>query len=294
MRYSVLGFNQSKVLETDLDLTDLMILQYIQQACGATNMCHKLDSNGNPQVWIFHQKIMEDLPILKISEGTLRNRLSALNQKGYVRSTVVANEYGRGSKTYYGITEATMSLIYDAVDATMSQENDTVTRPCHSKMTSDNLLNKDNKLTNNIKEPESFLGSVKQKGKQKKQSLYDKCYAEILSFTNNVIIQDILTEYLKFRLSVKDKPLYFNQWCGMLNKLSELAEGDVDNMRRLAQQSLEKTWLSFYPLTTVKSKSKMLASCESNVRSDKMTEDDYDKQAEFIEKMRREGKVIEF
>ena len=111
MKYSILGFNQEKILSTDLDLTDLVILQYIQQACGSIGMYHKLDSNGNPQVWVYHQKLIEDLPILRISEGTLRNRLSALNRNGYIRSTVVANENGRGSRTYYGITEMTMSLI---------------------------------------------------------------------------------------------------------------------------------------------------------------------------------------
>ena len=111
MRYSILGFNQAKLMETDLDLTDIVILQYIQQACGSTGMSHKLDSNGNPQVWVYHKKLMEDLPILRITEGTLKNRLSALNQKGYVHSTVVANENGRGSRTYYGLTEMTMSLL---------------------------------------------------------------------------------------------------------------------------------------------------------------------------------------
>ena len=103
-----------------------------------------------------------------------------------------------------------------------------------------------------------------------------------------------MTEYLKFRLSVKDKPLYYNQWRGMLNKLSELSEGDVDNMKKLAQQSLEKSWLSFYPLSNTKSNSVMLASCERNVRSDRMTEDDYEKQSDFIDKLKEEGKQIEF
>ena len=65
-------------------------------------------------------------------------------------------------------------------------------------------------------------------------------------------------------------------------------------MRRLAQQSLEKTWLSFYPLSTTKSNSVALAACESNVRSDRMTEDDYEKQSEFIDRMKKEGKMIEF
>jgi hypothetical protein len=145
MRYSILGFNQEKLMQTDLDLIDIVILQYIQQACGSTGMSHKLDSNGNPRVWIYHQKLIEDLPILRISEATLRNRLSALNQKGYVELTIIASESRRGSRTYYGLTDMTMSLIYDTVNTTTSQNNDTVEGPRHFCVTSDSKLKKHDK-----------------------------------------------------------------------------------------------------------------------------------------------------
>ena len=255
-------------METDLDLTDLVILQYIQQACGATNMCHKLDSNGNPQVWVNHQKLIEDLPILRISEGTLRNRLSALNQKGYVRSTVVANESGRGSKTYYGITDMTMSLIYDTVE-----------RPCHFKMTSDSLLN----INNN----NSISKDIELEKKPKKKNLFEKCIDAINNFTEDEDVREILIGYLKYRLEVKDKPLYANQWIGMLNKLREYTESKTECIA-IIQQSIDRGYLSFYPI------SKNRACCDNNVKCVTMSEDDKQKQEEFVENMRKRGKQIEF
>ena len=159
MRYSVMGFNQAKVIETDLDLTDLMLLNYIICACGTPNMYHKLDSNGNPLVWISHAKLMEDLPIIRISEGTLKNRLTALRQNGYIKSIVVAGEIGRGSRTYYGITEMTTSLIYDVETPTTSRKNDVEALPRHEKMTPDNLLKKDDNKLNREEEVENFLNA---------------------------------------------------------------------------------------------------------------------------------------
>ena len=146
-------------MKTDLDMTDLMILNYIMSACGSPTMRHKLTDDGEPLVWISHDKLSDDLPILRLSEGSLRNRLVKLKQSGYLQSMTLANEHARGTKSYYGLTKLTTSLIYDmedsttsflndVKDSTTSYENDVKDLPRHSKMTSDNTLNIDNTLKN--------------------------------------------------------------------------------------------------------------------------------------------------
>lgn len=255
MKYSILGFNQEKILSTDLDLTDLVILQYIQQACGSTGMYHKLDSNGNPQVWVYHQKLIEDLPILRISEGTLRNRLSALNRNGYIRSTVVANENGRGSRTYYGITETTMSLIYDVVE-----------RPCHEIMTSDNKLKEDSKKISNNK-----LLDIEKPEKPKKKNLFDKCNDYIMQYTNNIELQSALSEYLRLRLDIarsEGKAFYYNMWPSIVNKLDELAT-DSKMAVVIVNQSITNGWKGFYPLKEYSKSGVKSNPSERNVVTDK-------------------------
>lgn len=256
MRQSILGFNQSKAVGLGLTVSDLLLLQYIMYANGEPTMKHIVEDEV-AYVWLQHQKVMEDLPILNISEGTLRNKLSQFRSAGLIKSITVANCNGRGSRTYYTITELTMSLINDTVTTT-SSENDMVSRPHHAEMTSNIELNTNKKLNSiskDISEPaNSFLGSAKSKttakksaeDKPKKPSLYDKCVAEIYAFTKNVELQDCLLKYLPIRLAMKDKPIYgLNQWTGMLNKLA-----DMSNPVAVVNTSIERGWASFFDGST--------------------------------------------
>lgn len=136
MNYEVLGFNQEKVIEAKLDVIDLMLLNYIIVANGNPFMEHII-INGVSYVWLYHEKIHEDLPILGITEGTLKNRLSVLKQKGLIMSET--QRVIKGSKTYYSVSELTMSFINDV--------------RCHSKMTSDkNISNNISKNDNSIRD----------------------------------------------------------------------------------------------------------------------------------------------
>lgn len=254
MRYSIMGFNQEKVIEAKLDLTDLLILDYIIRANGNPIMHHILDDSDVAYVWLSHDKIQEDLPILNITEGTLKNRLTDLKQRGFINSKQLTRATGRGSKAYYSVTEYTIEL-------TTSLENDLVERPRHLKMTSDNKLIKDNNKdiitmdSNNT----DFLQSVKN---TKKKTLYEKCYDEILAFTDNVGLIDALTEYLKIRLQMKDKPLYLGTWKGMLKKLSQM-----DNQIDIVNTSIERGWASFFEPSKSYKKGKEVFGEDDNIKS---------------------------
>ena len=142
MRISILGFNQAKAIELNLTTNDLLLLQYIMYANSEPTMKHIVEDEI-AYVWLQHKKIQEDLPILNITEGTLKNKLTEFRNKGLIASKTVANTSGRGSRAYYTITELTTSLINDTVNTTTSPENDTVEGPHHSKMTSNIELNGD-------------------------------------------------------------------------------------------------------------------------------------------------------
>lgn len=148
MKYSILGFNQKKLIENniDCDLLDLLLLNYIIYAQANPNMQHILDKNNVPYVWLYHDHILEDLPILNICSGTLNNRLLKLKQKNYISSITVANGKGQGSKTYYNVTPMIYNMIYE----TTSQNNDVVDRPHHEKMMSNNEPHHEKMMSNNI------------------------------------------------------------------------------------------------------------------------------------------------
>ena len=234
MRSTILGFNQKDAIELGLKTDDLLILDYIIRANGTPNMHHIVDDSIS-YVWLSHKKIHEDLPILNMAESTLKNKLSELKKLGLIDSKQVQNTIGRGSQTFYSVTERTIEM-------TTYLESDVVTRPRTSTSTSYNSLSSNSKLENitiiNNSNNTEFLGKIKN---TKRKSLYDKCYDHILEFTTNVGLIDALTEYLQMRLQMKEKPLYENSWKGMLNKLAKM-----DNQIDVVNTSIERGWASFF------------------------------------------------
>ena len=178
MKYSILGFNQRKVIDFNtanncsLDITDLTILNYIWTAQGQRSMIHHT-YNEISYVWIGHAKLLQDLPILNIKEAGLYRRLSNLIKLNLLDSKQIATDSHRGSRTYYAITEITESLQFDGdINDTNSENEDETTTltqvkvkngpplpksgckygPPLPKSGSNNKLNIDNKLRKNDKE----------------------------------------------------------------------------------------------------------------------------------------------
>ena len=299
MKYSLQGFNQAKLLETDLDCIDLHILNYISFACGSPTMKHLITEEDHTLVWICHEKFHEDLPFLRLSESTLKNRLTALRKGGYLESKTVANQNVRGTRTYYGVTELTMSLVYDATtcqnldvktesEMTTSQKKDVIERPRTEKSTSNNTLTIDNKLkdsiskdilkptetTKDISENSKSTDIVKEK--PKKENLYQKCYNLIEEYTDDEKLRDLLDSYLRMRLSMKDKPLYgVNQFRGILNKLSVIGGDPFE----IVSFCIERGYASFYPPNannySAKNNNKRFSQ-SSKISSEKVTQEEMD------------------
>lgn len=105
-----------------------------------------------------------------------------------------------------------------------------------------------------------FLGSVKKEKRRrniiKKPTLFDKCLAEIDSYTDRPDLREVLIKFLKIRLEVKDKPFGIESWKGMLDKLDKIVEDSGRDFVDIAQQSIDKGWLSFYPINEKPAKDK--------------------------------------
>lgn len=83
-----------------------------------------------------------------------------------------------------------------------------------------------------------------EENKNKKKNLYEKCLDEIDLYTANSQLQEVLVDYLKLRLEMKDKPLYFNQWKGLLKKLDTLAKTEKEKIE-VVNLSIERGWGTF-------------------------------------------------
>ena len=93
--------------------------------------------------------------------------------------------------------------------------------------------------------------------KKKRKNLFEKCLDAIDEYTDDLELQDLLVTYLKMRLEVKEKPLYYNMWRGLLSKLFSLSNNLAD-LCNIVQQSIDKGWLSFYEIKAFSGKKKDL------------------------------------
>ena len=137
-----------------------------------------------------------------------------------------------------------------------------------------------------------FLGSGKRKvtSKPRKQSLYSKCMAEINVFTQELQLHTLLVKYLNLRLEMKDKPLYANQWKGMLNKLADIIKDNPGmSYEDVVRQSIERGYASFFPVNSYSKGKNVFA--EGNGLSCEQSEET---EEERKESLRRSGRRSEF
>ena len=128
------------------------------------------------------------------------------------------------------------------------------------------------------------------KPKSQKENLYSRCINLIDSYDFSVWgnIRTLLIDYLNFRISVKDKPLYMNMWKGMLNKLCELCSDDVHLYENIIKQSIERGYLSFYPINNKKEKTDVFSE-HGSVRSAKYTDEELAELDELDKQRERRG-----
>lgn len=141
MKFELFGFNQEKAVEYNLTVEDLLLIDYVWDMIASPTMQHIVD-NGIPYVWLQHDRILADLPILNISNRSLINYLNKLKDLDLLAVKTVHNDGARGSKSYYAITEKCEELRYDQVqNFAVSQ------RPGAKNCSSDNI--RDTNISNN-------------------------------------------------------------------------------------------------------------------------------------------------
>ena len=147
---------------------------------------------------------------------------------------------------------------------------------------------------NNSKEllenPKQFEFGVK-KPINNKPSLYDKCLSLIYEFTDDIALQNNLKEYLRYRLEVKDKPLYANMWKGMLKKLEKVHQETGVAYVEIVCSCLERGYLSFYPCNVPKhtNPEKLV-----NKHVESYTQDELEQLAELAQERERNGQRSTF
>ena len=126
MKYSILGFNQERVLSLtrevkdvkkdktttiSIDVDDLLILSVIADISNRKSI-RKIIREDGQYAWISYNVILEDLPILRIDKKQLRRRLDKLVEFELI-DLKVERVNGSGTFVYIKIGKEYESLKYN-------------------------------------------------------------------------------------------------------------------------------------------------------------------------------------
>lgn len=103
MKYTIMGFNQQKAVEFNLDTDDLLILSYFSDFRDTDLMvCEKFE--GKNYYWLKYDALLKNLPILRVkTNGALRKRLKKLQDAKILEHRCKKNK--EGTYSFYGIGE---------------------------------------------------------------------------------------------------------------------------------------------------------------------------------------------
>lgn len=108
MKYTILGFSQSKAIELNLDMIDLMVLRYFIDFKDTEEMVMEI-VNNKPYYWVQYDSIIKAIPIIGISNKiALRRRLKKLEDSGVLIHACIKC---RGTYSYYGIGKRYKELV---------------------------------------------------------------------------------------------------------------------------------------------------------------------------------------
>ena len=222
-------------------------------------------------------------------ETSVRTAVKELEEHNYLQRTPI-RECGRIVDWEYDIYEQPKEIL----DVENQRVESLAIDSEYNKVRKQSNTNKVN--TSNSKEllQNSNFQFGKTKSKPKKDNLFTKCVSLIDSydFVCWGDIRKLLIDYLNYRISVKDKPLYTNMWKGMLNKLVELCDDDIRLYEQVIKQSIERGYLSFYPVNSGFSGG---IKNESGARHvPRMTEEDYAEEERRLAELEAKGVQVRF
>ncbi len=143
MKYT-LTVNQKIVIDGghNIDISDSAILETMRAMQGATGIV-KIIHNNIDFYWMAHQKLCDELPILRIKKDSMYRRIKKLIDKGYVNQ----HPQNKALKaTYYRITKRTESIFYDFAS---TSEKNPIRIGNKSEVTSDENPKDKNTIDNN-------------------------------------------------------------------------------------------------------------------------------------------------
>lgn len=177
-----------------------------------------------------------------------RKAIKLLSQAGILTVT----KKGLPAKNYFKLSASQLLNLFTTRDAELKGLDVQNLNINNNKQI---IINKNNTdISKDISERESSseidleFGETKQT--KPKLNLYQQCIAIINDFTDDKKIRDMLVQYLDLLLEkykTDHKPLYANQFKGMIQKLKGLIDNNEGSAEDIISQSIQKSYIGFFP-----------------------------------------------
>lgn len=256
MKYTIEGFSQEfattlkkvvsirgKEKTIKIDCTDLVILRWFVDFY--PNM-KKMFIDGREYVWLSHNKLVNDLPILDISKRACIERMQKLVEFEILDYKLVKEG---GTFSLYAFGNRYIDLVRKNVHGTRS--NDTGGVRSNDIGGDVQPANKDNSIdypSFNDKEKKESNGEqphFENHSTVKKSNSFDVI---IEAYTSDTVTIELLKEWLKVRkakrAALTDKAIQMN-----IAKLDKLAEQSNMTVNEYLEEVICRGWAAFYPIT---------------------------------------------
>ncbi len=124
MKYTLMGFNQEKVVSLCLDMTDLCILRWFIDFQNTKKMKHHYFQTLDTVMYqVNYDAVIEDLPILGLrNNDSVYRRFGKLVNAGLLKHETLRSG---GTFAYYCVTEDAINLTYQQPNPTDEKPNPT-------------------------------------------------------------------------------------------------------------------------------------------------------------------------
>ena len=257
MKYTIEGFSQEyamtlrekvevdgKIIEKKIDCTDLVILRWFVDFYPKMR---KLEVDGVQYAWVSRKKLVEDLPLVDISEKAFSERMQRLVYFGILTYRLIKEG---GTFSVYGFGKNYGHLICQT-DTVVVQTDTGCAVECTGGGSSNGhgvavqTDTKDISINNNTISNTSIRDIIKEKEsvntKEKEKSIDDVISAQ------KEKLQEPLREFVKMRKSIK-KPITTHGLELVISKLRKLSGGHISVAEEIINQSIMNGWQGVFAL----------------------------------------------
>lgn len=235
MKFTIMGFNQEKLKELDLDLTDSLILRWFVDFKDSGYMTTEIFENDK-YYWIKYEYLLQEIPIININnKKTLGRRLKTLSEKGVLKQFIKRKG---GIFTLYTLGEKYKLLISNNL---VTQKSQGYTLESH-KGSDSKVTTKDS----SIKEINLLKDSNTKHNKTKNIKLYEQL--EELQIDND--LKEKIIEFIDFRKEI-NKPITIRSIKTSIEQIGK----KFDSKQHLIESidnSIMNGWQGLFPMKTNK------------------------------------------